>query len=507
MTHVSENLADRLRQVLAAHLADPRRSRYCVAFSGGLDSSVLLALMTAIVAEWPDAALRAIHVNHGLYADADRWQSAAQAVAQKLAVDFSAIRVAVAEDAQGGVEAAARDARYRALADVMVAGEVLVCAHHLDDQLETFLLQLMRGAGLAGLAAMPVVRDLGPGLLLRPLLSVSRDELCDWARQNAVDWCEDSSNQDQQFARNYLRHRILPLLRERWPTVAGSVARSAAHCAEAESVLAELAEQDLGEPLADTAYLAAVLSTEKFDGLSAGRVRNLLRYWIRSRGYPVPGHGRLAEIIDGVVHARPDAKPVVRWRDTELRRYRDKLYLMAPLGEAPDQVLAWDTDKPLALPGAMGRLELAPADSACGDGAMAERLLDGMAPVRVWRQHRGLTARALAAKAGIDLRTMVEVVRMGGAGNFFTDRMVEGINQRGRPTQFSLALAAKDAGLLLDVARESAVPMPVAAEIAQVFVAALGAGLGERDWSDLVELIERQANVKLELPPPRTQAD
>ncbi len=382
MTHVSENLADRLRQVLAGHLADPRRSRYCIAFSGGLDSSVLLALMTAIVAEWPDAALRAIHVNHGLYADADRWQSAAQAVAQKLAVDFSAIRVAVAEDAQGGVEAAARDARYRALADVMVAGEVLVCAHHLDDQLETFLLQLMRGAGLAGLAAMPVVRDLGPGLLLRPLLSVSRDELCDWARQNAVGWCEDSSNQDQQFARNYLRHRILPLLRERWPTVAGSVARSAAHCAEAESVLAELAEQDLGEPLADAAYLAAVLSTEKFDGLSAGRVRNLLRYWIRSRGYPVPGHGRLAEIIDGVVLARPDAEPVVRWRDTELRRYRDKLYLMASLGEAPDQVLAWDTDKPLALPGAMGRLELAPADSACGDGAMAGRLLDRHCTVR-----------------------------------------------------------------------------------------------------------------------------
>ena len=111
MTHVSENLASRLRQVLAANLADPRRSRYCVAFSGGLDSSVLLALMTAIVAEWPDAALRAIHVNHGLYADADRWQSAAQAAAQKLAVDFSAIRVAVAEDAQGGVEAAARDDR------------------------------------------------------------------------------------------------------------------------------------------------------------------------------------------------------------------------------------------------------------------------------------------------------------------------------------------------------------------------------------------------------------
>ncbi len=116
-----------------------------------------------------------------------------------------------------------------------------------------------------------------------------------------------------------------------------------------------------------------------------------------------------------------------------------------------------------------------------------------------WVSLEGL---ALAAKAGIDLRTMIDVIRAGGAGNFFTDRMVEGINQRNRPTQFSIALAAKDAGLLLDVARAAAVPLPVAAEIAQVFVAALGAGLGERDWSDLVELIERQANVKLELAPP-----
>ncbi|MCH9026953.1 MAG: tRNA lysidine(34) synthetase TilS [Proteobacteria bacterium] len=382
MTPGSENLAARLRQVLAAHLADPRRSRYCIAFSGGLDSSVLLALMTSIIAEWPDAALRAIHVNHGLYADADRWQSAAQAVAQKLAVDFSAIRITVAEDAPGGLEATARDARYRALADAMADGEVLVCAHHLDDQLETFLLQLMRGAGPAGLAAMPVVRDLGPGLLLRPLLSVSRDELCDWARRNAVSWCEDSSNQNQQFDRNYLRHRILPLLRERWPAVAGSAARSAAHCAEAESVLAELAKQDLGDPLAETAYLAAVLPTEKFAGLSAGRIRNLLRYWIRTEGYPVPGHGRLAEIIDSVVPARADAEPVVRWRDTELRRYRDRLYLMPSLGEAPDQALDWDTDKPLSLPGTMGQLELAPADSACGNGVIAKHLLERHCTVR-----------------------------------------------------------------------------------------------------------------------------
>ena len=111
MTHVSENLAAKLRQVLAGRLADPPHTRYCVAFSGGLDSSVLLALMNSIVAEWPDAALRAIHVNHGLYADADRWQSAAQAAAQKLGVEFSAIRVVVAEDAPGGVEAAARDPR------------------------------------------------------------------------------------------------------------------------------------------------------------------------------------------------------------------------------------------------------------------------------------------------------------------------------------------------------------------------------------------------------------
>ena len=382
MSSSSETLVARLRQVLVGHLPDPRHSRYCIAFSGGLDSSVLLTLMATILADWPDAALRAIHVNHGLYADADRWQSAAQVVAQKLKVDFSAIRVSIAEDASGGVEAAARDARYLALACALATDEILVCAHHLDDQLETFLLQLMRGAGLAGLAAMPVVRNLHPGLLLRPLLSVNRDELSSWARQNDVSWCEDSSNQNQQFARNYLRHRILPLLQDRWPSVAGSTARSAAHCAEAESVLQELAEQDLGDPLAETAYLASVLSTEKLDGLSVGRVRNLLRYWIRSQGYPVPGHGRLAEIIDSVVPARIDAEPVVRWSDTELRRYRDRLYLMPSLAKAPDRVLQWDTAKPLALPELMGQLELAPADSGRGNGVIANHLLERHCTVR-----------------------------------------------------------------------------------------------------------------------------
>ncbi|MCZ6912567.1 MAG: tRNA lysidine(34) synthetase TilS [Proteobacteria bacterium] len=382
MTPGSETLAARLRQVLAGHLSDPRHSKYCVAFSGGLDSSVLLALMNSILAEWPDATLRAIHVNHGLYADADRWQSAAQDFARKLNVEFSVIQISVAGDAPGGAEAAARDARYRALTDAMAVGEVLVCAHHMDDQLETFLLQLMRGAGPAGLAAMPVVRDLGPGLLLRPLLSVSRDELSDWARRNAVAWSEDSSNQNQQFSRNYLRHRILPLLRERWPSAAGSAARSAIYCAEAESVLQELAEHDLGDPLAETAYLASVLSTEKLDGLSIGRVRNLLRYWIRSQGYPVPGHGRLGEIIDSVVPAKADAEPVVRWSDTELRRYRDRLYLMPSLAEAPDQVLDWDTNKPLALPGLLGHLELAQADSGSADGVLANRLLERHFTVR-----------------------------------------------------------------------------------------------------------------------------
>jgi tRNA(Ile)-lysidine synthase len=229
---------------------------------------------------------------------------------------------------------------------------------------------------------MPVVRDLGPGLLLRPLLAISRDELSDWARKNAVSWCEDSSNQNEQFARNYLRHRILPLLRERWPAAAGSAARSAALCAEADSVLQEIAEQDLGMPLAEGAYATAVLPIERFTGLSGGRVRNLLRFWIRIQGQPVPGHDLLTEIVDSVIPARADAEPVVRWKDSELRRYRDKLYLMQPLAEAPDQVLDWDTDHPLVLPGSLGRLELAAAEQGRHGDVIASRLLERQCLVR-----------------------------------------------------------------------------------------------------------------------------
>jgi 3-hydroxyisobutyrate dehydrogenase-like beta-hydroxyacid dehydrogenase len=134
-----------------------------------------------------------------------------------------------------------------------------------------------------------------------------------------------------------------------------------------------------------------------------------------------------------------------------------------------------------------------------GAGNVAKLVNSLMAFAATWVSLEGLS---IAVKSGIDLRTMIDVIRTGGAGNFFTDRMVEGINQRGRPTSFSLQLAAKDAGLLLDVAREQGVPTPAAAQIAQAFVAAVAAGLGDRDFTDIVELMERQANVKLEIAPP-----
>ncbi len=375
MTVSGDNLAATVRRVLTEQFPDSEQRQYCVSFSGGLDSTVLLSLMSSLVGEWPKMTLRAIHVNHGLYADADRWQAAAQSFANKLKVGCSAIRLEKPPRGPAGIEAEARRARYQALSDNLESGEILVCAHHLDDQLETFVLQLMRGSGPAGLAAMPVLRELGQGYLLRPLLSVSRGQLSAWAEQEGLTWCEDSSNQNEQFSRNYLRLRVLPLLRERWPAAARSASRSAALCAEADQLLEQLAQQDLGD-LPDADYRGSVLPLKCLEHLDPARVRNALRRWIRRQGFVVPGHAPLLEIVDCMIPAKADAEPRVTWDGAELRRYRDELYLMRPQDDPPSAVLQWDAMDALQLPGGLGQLQILDAPDPRSPGGISASLLE-----------------------------------------------------------------------------------------------------------------------------------
>jgi tRNA(Ile)-lysidine synthase len=223
----------------------------------------------------------------------------------------------------------ARDARYAALAEALAPGEVLLTAHHEDDQLETVLLQLMRGAGIAGLAAMPEVTAFARGTLVRPFLTLSRAELERWAKANELSWVDDDTNENEQLDRNYLRRRVLPLIRARWPGAAHSVSRSARHAAEAKHLLDALALADV-----ERAANGPALSVQHLRTLAPERRRNAVRFWIARAGHPLPDSTRLDEITRTLLTARADANPSVEWNGIHVRRHADHLSIQTPIEDA-----------------------------------------------------------------------------------------------------------------------------------------------------------------------------
>lgn len=282
---------DALGVVLSALPGD---ARIAVAYSGGLDSSVLLDAAVRMVGA---DRLVAFHVHHGLSTNADAWLAHCDATARAYGVSFDARRVDVALDDAAGVEAAARDARYRAL-DAMCAAhgvQVLWLAQHADDQAETVLLQLLRGAGLAGLAAMAPVREVAGGVTrVRPLLGLLRAQLERYAHACDLRWIEDESNADTRYARNALRHDVMPALSAHFPGFREALARTAAHAASAQGLLDELARGDL---LAARASAADALSHGAVVALDDARALNLLRYWMRTLGLPAASTARLADAL------------------------------------------------------------------------------------------------------------------------------------------------------------------------------------------------------------------
>lgn len=310
-----------------------------VAFSGGLDSTVLLHLLARLNRQHALPPLTAIHIHHGLQPVADAWPEHCQAFCAQLSVPLQVVRVEVPPGAS--IEQAARRARYGALATGLGEGEVVVIAQHRDDQAETLLFRLLRGAGVRGLAAMPTSRALGRGQLVRPLLSVSRAELERYAHEHKLSWVEDPSNRDTAYARNFLRHDVWPVLTQQWPQAAQSLARSAMHMAEAQQLLGELAMQDLapGSTPAPFAWLALPsLSLAPLLQLSDARQRNALRHWLA----PLT---RLPDIDHwagwrSLREAADDAMPLWRLADGELRRAEGRLWWLS--GD-------WLTE-PVALP-------------------------------------------------------------------------------------------------------------------------------------------------------------
>lgn len=295
-----------------------------VAFSGGLDSTVLLVLAARLAAE-QERELCALHVHHGLQAAADAWPAHCVQLAGSLGVPCRVLPVKVATGARISTEAAARDARYAALAAELPAGAALLTGHHLDDQVETLLLALKRGAGIAGLAAMPECRALGQGMQLRPLLAHSRNELEAFAAEQGLNWVEDLSNADNRFDRNFLRNEIVPRLLSQWPAFSRTASRSAALCAEQLELSQALAEEDMSV-LQNTAKGLSIAGLEAF---STARRNNVLRYWLSEQGMSL-SRSQLAVAWKELALAREDADPVLNIGEKTLRRYQGYLYVPAP---------------------------------------------------------------------------------------------------------------------------------------------------------------------------------
>ncbi len=324
MSFNSASLVSRFRSL---ETAAGKPERYVVAFSGGLDSTALLHCIGNIAQqcdEFANVPVLAIHIDHGLHSDSADWSAHCARFAEAHDIEFRSLCVTVALAAGKGPEAAARDARYRALREEMASGDWLLSAHHCEDQAETLLLNLIRGSGPNGIAAIRAVRRFDPGWLIRPLLDVGRAEILEYATASSLSWLQDPSNEDRSFDRNFLRHEVLPQFRRRWPDIATRLRRSAAHAGEAAELLADLARSDLQQ-------LGGASSRLRIDALAElppARQRNAIRYALRELGLATPSAQQLERVLTDVISARIDAQPLVSWPGASIRRYRNGLYLL-----------------------------------------------------------------------------------------------------------------------------------------------------------------------------------
>ncbi len=339
----------RLHAHIARLAAELAARRVLIAYSGGVDSTALLHAATQCLAP---AELVAVHVNHGLHADADEWERFCRRTAARLGVVFQALHV-VAEARGRSPEEAARNARYAALRTLVQSGDVLMTAHHRDDQSETVLLQLLRGAGPDGLAGMPVCADFGDGRIARPLLDTPRTQIERYARECRLGWRDDPANNDLRYDRNYVREQLAPVLRERWPAWRETLARAARHQADAREIIGRVAQQR---------YLhcrdaGGTLSVARCLELHDAERKVVLRHWLKRAGLPTPSERQLLHLIGVLLSGDASSGALVCWPGAEVRHYRGRLYAMAPRTPPADAgARRWLCGTDLELPEVNARL-------------------------------------------------------------------------------------------------------------------------------------------------------
>ncbi|WP_293775577.1 tRNA lysidine(34) synthetase TilS [uncultured Oxalicibacterium sp.] len=370
----------RTRVSLYGDTTEPAASSFdlAVALSGGLDSSVLLDLAHAYVAQH-GGRLLAFHVHHGLSPNADQWLAHCRAQCVALGIPFDVRHVQINQQKRTGIEEAARNLRYAALGSMCREHgvDLLLTAHHQDDQAETVLLQLLRGSGVAGLSGMDRANR-APDLLgdhdlwmARPLLDVSRVDLEAWTRKKKITHVHDESNSDPRYARNALRHQVMPAIAQAFPGFQQRFVRTAQHAQSAQRLLVELATQDLQACLDGDC-----LDVRRLRGFSQDRIDNLLRYWFGVRGVRMPSTAWLNEMRSQLFGAKDDAQLCVTHADCEIHRYRHRVFLTQRVDpenllQGP-QLFCWNGESSLAFPAFGGILHIEPAEQGM-DGEWLRR--------------------------------------------------------------------------------------------------------------------------------------
>lgn len=332
------------------------KQSFRIAYSGGMDSHVLLHAMASLHKTGAISAVRAMHIDHGLQADSVLWSKHCEKTASQLGTPCEIIELNLHVPDGKSVEAVAREARYAAMENAVEDNEVLLTAHHQNDQAETVLLQLFRGSGVDGLAAMPVSKPFSGGILLRPLLGFSRQTVENYAEKHHLDYIDDPSNFDVDFDRNFLRHDVIPLLQRRWKGINKSLARVARLQAEAKALLDVNAQTDLDAVVCHNVDQniieknQQVLCVAVLLQLPEYRQKALIRLWLKQSGFKMPSEIKLKHILSDVLCAQASANPCVHWENVEIRRYKNKLYAVKKLlKHKMTRVISWDAKQPLLL--------------------------------------------------------------------------------------------------------------------------------------------------------------
>jgi tRNA(Ile)-lysidine synthase len=356
----SAEFLERLRAALERLRLPDAVARYVVALSGGIDSMVLLAAMLRLAGS---SRVAAFHIDHGLHCESGRWAEQCAHAAGALGVEFQSTRVTIpAGSEHGGPEAAARTARYEALRELMRPGDVLLTAHHGDDQLETLLLRMLRGSGVRGLTGIHELAAFGPGYLARPMLEFTRAEVTAQALRWNLTWIDDPANAVLRFDRSFLRARVLPALHERWPSAQRAAARLTRQMAEAEQVLEEVAADDARD-VADLTRLPCA----HVRALPPARQANLLRFVIRTLDLPTPSSAHLERLREAILREHLGSRAQVTWPGVVAHIYREHVYLLPTQARLPRRHLVGELAVGREWQGVSGSLRLIRADDGFPD--------------------------------------------------------------------------------------------------------------------------------------------